>query len=706
MPTKINQISTLPKTYFSYTNLVQKNVKINKTKINSTYRLMSMEQDQIILTGRRIKGAAAMMLAEISEHEDSSSNHETWRKVKRGMENKNLTSDQVKHLIYNAYSSLGATNYREKGKELMKETEFLPFDQISYYITQFSDQDNPSLKKSKSRHGENSSKSRSYSRDERRHNRDCSSRRDKDRNQDSRRSNSNRRDDRSDKRKESTNNNNSNTKEEITFLRKESHGELKYSSVSCNILVDHLRCPKGYYSVPPTKYWPKSAQTRVDIPIHNMQHGRDTCYWKDIYSTPTNPTALIGITPLHKLKPFYMMCGLFKVAKIKPEYRKQITNMLRYEDAREALNQILTDNKCWSVVKYHSRCKQNALQMIRNSRGDWSVTQILLYKEPLFTPKKEPDCKPCFSDRTVPSKHTDNPLSTFTHLDIHVGEHVIHTYTYEDMLILGDAYVGQIIRSWGSRAQEIWERENYPNTEDEAGSTSGRKSRSQVRIKNDNSSKRTRNNSRSRSRVSMINASRGKITGSKDTDTLEGSSKDPQCRAVPGEKDGVINNSRKNAKEKTRKQDDKQNNAKETRRRSQSSESSSSGDSSSSDNNSCSDSDSNANATDTSDSDEVEEIANTLEGKRKEEQAGPAPKITGKKIRRLMKQALLQALAENRLPDIKDSKLTEKEGEQKEDDTRDKDESIKSNSSTRKRKKDKKNKRCKLCRTRQTDLYV
>ena len=125
--------------------------------------MASMEQNDVVLNGRRIKGVVAMMLAEISEHEDTSKNRETWRKAKRGLDDKNLTSEQARLLVNHAYFSLGVPNHRERCWELMKEAETLPFDQISHYISQYNDQDRPTLKKPKIRYEENTSYHSRYS---------------------------------------------------------------------------------------------------------------------------------------------------------------------------------------------------------------------------------------------------------------------------------------------------------------------------------------------------------------------------------------------------------------------------------------------------------------------------------------------------------------------------------------------------------------
>ena len=88
-----------------------------------------------------------MMLAEINEYEDNEMNRETWYQVKRGFEDRKLTSDQDRHLINHAYFSMGTENHRERCRELMREAETLLFDQLSHYISQYAEQEEPSLKK-------------------------------------------------------------------------------------------------------------------------------------------------------------------------------------------------------------------------------------------------------------------------------------------------------------------------------------------------------------------------------------------------------------------------------------------------------------------------------------------------------------------------------------------------------------------------------
>ena len=182
-----------------------------------------------------------------------------------------------------------------------------------------------------------------------------------------------------------------------------------------------------------------------------MLHGTDTCYWKDIYTTPSNPTALNGTTPLHRLKPFYMLCGIFKVAKINTKYRYQLTFMLIHKDARDAVNLVMAENKIWMVQTWHSRCKKNAMQLIIN-QDSTCIAEILLNKEPMFIPRKEPNAKPRFANGTEPALIKDGTTTTFINLDINVGEHMILSYTLTEMRQMGNDYPIQIIRTWRSRA--------------------------------------------------------------------------------------------------------------------------------------------------------------------------------------------------------------------------------------------------------------
>ena len=79
-------------------DVVKKNVnkiilqkKLLHKLIRSNYRT-SLEQEDIILEGHRIRGGPAMMLADINDDEDNDINRETWYQVKRGMEDRKLTS--------------------------------------------------------------------------------------------------------------------------------------------------------------------------------------------------------------------------------------------------------------------------------------------------------------------------------------------------------------------------------------------------------------------------------------------------------------------------------------------------------------------------------------------------------------------------------------------------------------------------------------
>ena len=79
-------------------DVVKKNVnkiilqkKLLHKLIRSNYRT-SLEQEDIILEGHQTRGGPAMMLADINDDEDNDINRETWYQVKRGMEDRKLTS--------------------------------------------------------------------------------------------------------------------------------------------------------------------------------------------------------------------------------------------------------------------------------------------------------------------------------------------------------------------------------------------------------------------------------------------------------------------------------------------------------------------------------------------------------------------------------------------------------------------------------------
>ena len=98
-----------------------------------------------------------------------------------------------------------------------------------------------------------------------------------------------------------------------------------------------------------------------------------------------------------------------------------------------------------------------ASELIANDRAPVNqystcIAFILLYKEPMFIPRKEPIAKPRFANGTKPALIKDGTTTTFINLDINLGEHMILSYTLTEMRQMGDDYPSQIIRTWRSRA--------------------------------------------------------------------------------------------------------------------------------------------------------------------------------------------------------------------------------------------------------------
>ena len=197
--------------------------------------------------------------------------------------------------------------------------------------------------------------------------------------------------------------------------------------------------------------------------------GNEQCYWKDTFVTACNPTALYGNTPLYRFKPFFLICGLYKIAKSKQSYRNQLATMLSYAEVMEAVKISLGENKNWIVKYYYSRKKANSLQIISNQDDELILDDIELYQEPVMVPRNRPDDTPIFADGTEPPKIKPGPKSGFAHLSIFVGTHRIHTYEKTEMEALGEDYETQIINTWGRRARDLMrrdreERGNEPGT--------------------------------------------------------------------------------------------------------------------------------------------------------------------------------------------------------------------------------------------------
>ena len=86
----------------------------------------------------RIRGALAMVLQELRRELENPKTKEAWEKAIKGLRNREITSDQVRHLLNPTYSLLGEENPRDKTRKLMNQALHLPMDQIEYALSQHS----------------------------------------------------------------------------------------------------------------------------------------------------------------------------------------------------------------------------------------------------------------------------------------------------------------------------------------------------------------------------------------------------------------------------------------------------------------------------------------------------------------------------------------------------------------------------------------
>ena len=190
------------------------------------------------------------------------------------------------------------------------------------------------------------------------------------------------------------------------------------------------------------------------------------------------------------------------------------------------------------------------------------------------------------------------------------------------MLHLGNDYNTQILRTWTRRTEEIWETEDYNNSSSSSRGRSPTKNR-------DKTTKRLDNSDRTMGKNNPVKRSDHELTQHYKAQNIRSNSLDD---ISPADKEALGNSSVT------------QDSAHRQKKVGKSLENDLSYDTDSSSYDS-SDSDS----TDSSDSDgTMDALSKIIEERRKKAQA----KITGKKLRILMKQAVMKALAENKLPDL------------------------------------------------------
>lgn len=212
-----------------------------------------------------------------------------------------------------------------------------------------------------------------------------------------------------------------------------------------NTSQDQIRVPKGYYSAPPERYWPRMNKIRLDLPLANLKYGRETYYWQDVLITAYNPIAMIGNIPLHRTKPLFLMSGIFHAAKTKSTYRIQLASMLSNRELKEQVTIIMGENKTWMIKYWFQRKKRYSIQIIKTNDQRYKVEGITLYEEPVVVPFNAPDTPECFV--TKPQQETHRNYSDYPRLHVYAGEHHIHTYDKTEISNMGDEIEAQIVKT-------------------------------------------------------------------------------------------------------------------------------------------------------------------------------------------------------------------------------------------------------------------
>ena len=287
------------------------------------------EINQVTLKGDRIRGALAMLLEEICEGEETDKNIEAWNKIKKGLHNKYISSGEAKSLINHIYSIMGKADPRVRARDLMMDAQSSPSDQIEFTLKHQLRQDHPNFRVKKLASGSDNRKPESHKSrparketPDKRHRSREPYRRSRDRTLEQRRVTP---------RKHKDNNEPSQDYPRDWMTHKSSESDPQYASQPYEIRTNHIRCYPGTYTAFPNSLWPKEDKIRTDVSLSKITFKAEPAYWKDDHITEYHPTALIGITPLNKLKSFYHICALFRAAKSNKNYRTQLEQVLSKE---------------------------------------------------------------------------------------------------------------------------------------------------------------------------------------------------------------------------------------------------------------------------------------------------------------------------------------------------------------------------------------
>ena len=447
----------------------------NKYIITRTSKRSAGNMEDIVLPGYRIRGAIAMVLQELREESECPKTKEAWKKANTGLRDRDITSDQVRHLLNHTYSLLGKENPREKTRKLMTQALHLPMDQIEYALSQHIDESEPKFRKTKLDNNKQDSRaSSSHTTTATAHNSSKNRERDKHSSRESNRSSSSR--SRHNSRENSRRRSESSTKIKIDFTagnKETKHKEEKkktivfinhtqekkpqHSTAPGSVPVDHIKLGKGDFFSFPEEWWPTRTATRLDVSLIKIRQEGNDCYWKDIYITPVHPTALFGFATLDRIRPFFSCCGIWAAAKTNPEIRAQLIKMLSNPDTEKAIREnIMERNRDWSVNSWVVRYKPNALELYLDKDNKVQSKKISLYKEPMFTPANHPNYPPFFSDGTAPDTR-ETEINKLPYLDIYARDKKIHSYEREDLAKMKGDCLEIIKNIWEVKVRQLVE---------------------------------------------------------------------------------------------------------------------------------------------------------------------------------------------------------------------------------------------------------
>ena len=215
----------------------------------------------------------------------------------------------------------------------------------------------------------------------------------------------------------------------------------------------YYRNPPGIVFSISHNTWPNREPHRLDLSRHIAVTKHSSYQWRDVLITPKCPTQDTEWVALYKLRPFYAILELYRIAQSNPNYTKMLSNLLKNKKIRSDIAKVLGTNQHWTLTDWAPRVQPNALEISKEQDGSFSLRDRILYKEPRFSPSQEPGHSPIFGNGCAPGP-PPVPIRDYTHMDLYYLDKCVTTYNIQDLQAITHWKL-HIMRTWQHRLDSL-----------------------------------------------------------------------------------------------------------------------------------------------------------------------------------------------------------------------------------------------------------